>query len=131
MNGLRPLPHLALWRWLGRLALAAIVVVCLVPMPPSPIPIEGSDKLEHALGWFLVTLWYAQLAAVPRALLARACGFLALGAAIELAQSLTWWRSADPWDLAANAAGVALGIVIGSTPARGILARLDRARLNR
>lgn len=126
MNGLRPLPHLALWRWLGRLALAATVVVCLVPMPKPVIPVEGGDKFEHALGWLLITLWYAQLAAVPRALLARACGFLALGAAIELAQSLTTWRSADPWDLAANAAGVATGVAIGLSPLRGILARLDR-----
>jgi VanZ family protein len=128
VNGLRPLPHLALWRWLGRLALAATVVVCLVPMPKSPIPIEGGDKLEHALGWFAITIWYAQLAAVPRALLARACGFLALGAAIELAQSLTSWRSADPWDLVANAAGVAVGVAVGLTPAAGLLSRLDRLR---
>lgn len=128
MKGLRPLPHLTLWRWLGRAWLFATIVVCLVPMPKSPIPIEGSDKLEHALGWFAITIWYAQLAAVPRALLARACGFLALGAALELAQSLTTWRSADPWDLVANAAGVAAGLVIGMTPAAGILARLDRPR---
>lgn len=125
-DGLRPLPHLRLWRWLGRLALIVTVVVCLVPMPKSPIPIEGSDKLEHALGWLLITLWYAQLTADVRALLARAAGFLALGAAIELAQSLTTWRSADPWDLLANAAGVATGVLLGLSPARGILARLDR-----
>jgi VanZ family protein len=125
-DGLRPLPHLRLWRWLGRLALIAAVVVCLLPMPKSPIPIEGSDKLEHALGWLLITLWYAQLTADARALLARAAGFLALGAAIELAQSLTTWRSADPWDLLANAAGVAAGVLLGLSPARGILARLDR-----
>ncbi len=124
--GLRPLPHLQLWRWLGRLALAITVVVCLVPMPKSPIPLEGSDKLEHALGWLLITLWYAQLTADTRALLARAAGFLALGAGIELAQSLTTWRSADPWDLLANAAGVATGVLIGMSPLRGILARLDR-----
>jgi VanZ family protein len=126
VNGLRPLPHLTLWRWLGRAWLLAAVVVCLVPMPKSPIPIEGGDKLEHALGWFAITIWYAQLTAVPRALVARACGFLALGAAIELAQSLTTWRSADPWDLVANAAGVAMGVAIGLSPARGILARIDR-----
>jgi VanZ family protein len=124
--GLRPLPHLRLWRWLGRLALITTVVVCLVPMPKSPIPVEGGDKLEHALGWLLITLWYAQLTADARALLARAAGFLALGAAIELAQSLTTWRSADPWDLLANAAGVATGVLLGLSPARGILARLDR-----
>jgi VanZ family protein len=128
VSGLRALPRLALWRWLGRLALLLTVVVCLVPMPKSPIPIEGSDKLEHAFGWLLITLWYAQLAARPRALLARACGFVALGAAIELAQSLTWWRSADPWDLAANLAGVATGVLLGLTPLRGLLARLDRPR---
>jgi VanZ family protein len=128
VSGLRALPRIALWRGLGRLALLLAVVVCLVPMPKSPLSIEGGDKLEHALGWLLITLWYAQLAVRPRALFARACGFVALGAAIELAQSLTWWRSADPWDLAANMAGVATGVLLGLTPLRGLLARIDRPR---
>jgi VanZ family protein len=126
VSGLRPLPHLALWRWLGRLALAATVVVCLIPLPKSPIHVEGGDKLEHALGWLLITLWYAQLTVTHRALLARACGFVALGAAIELAQSLTGWRSADPADLVANFVGVATGVALGLTPLRAVLARWDR-----
>lgn len=126
MNGLRELPHLALWRALGMLALVATVIVCLIPMPRSPIHVEGGDKLEHALGWLLITLWYAQLTATRRALLARAFGFVAMGAAIELAQSLTWWRSADPADLVANVAGVAAGVALGLTPLRGVLARWDK-----
>ena len=126
MKGLRELPHLRWWLLLGRLWLLATVVVCLVPLPPSPIPIEGSDKLEHALGWMLITLWYAQLTRSPKALLARACGFVALGAAIELAQSLTTWRSADLADLLANLVGVILGVAIGLSPIGGILERLDR-----
>jgi VanZ family protein len=128
VSGLRRLPRIELWRRFGRLALAATVVVCLLPMPRSPLPVEGADKIEHALGWFAITLWYAQLAAGPRALLARACGFVALGAAIELAQSLTPWRSADPWDLVANVAGIAAGAALGLTPLGGVLARIDRPR---
>jgi VanZ family protein len=126
VKGLRELPHLRWWLLLGRLWLLATVVICLVPMPRSPIPIEGSDKLEHALGWLLITLWYAQLTRTRQALLARACGFVALGAAIELAQSLTTWRSADAADLLANLVGVILGVALGLSPLGGVLARLDR-----
>lgn len=126
MNGLRDLPHLRWWLLLGRLGLLATVVICLVPMPPSPVPVDGGDKLQHALGWMLITLWYAQLTSNPRALLARACAFVALGAAIELAQALTNWRSGDLADLLANVVGVVIGVAIGMSPARGMLGRLDR-----
>lgn len=126
MKQLRALPHLRLWQWLGRLWLAATVVVCLIPMPRPPIHVEDGDKYEHVLGWLLITLWYAQLTASWRALLARACGFLALGGFIELAQSLTTWRSADFADLIANAAGIGLGLVLASTPLSRLLERLDR-----
>lgn len=126
VKGLRDLPHLNWWLLLGRLWLLATVVICLVPLPRSPFPVEGSDKLEHALGWLLITLWFAQLTGSPQALLARACGFVALGAAIELAQSLTTWRSADLADLVANMLGVILGVAIGLSPAGRILQRLDR-----
>ena len=126
MSGLRGLPHLRWWLLLGRLWPLGTVIVCLIPMPRSPFPVEGGDKFEHALGWLLITLWYAQLTRSARDLLARACGFIALGAAIELAQSLTTWRSADAADLLANALGVAAGVAIGLSPLGRVLERLDR-----
>lgn len=124
MKAFRDLEHLARWRLLGALAIVAIVILCLVPVPRPPLP-AGSDKIEHALAWLLITLWYAQLMATPRALLARACGFIALGALIEVAQSLTWWRTADPVDVVANMVGVAIGTGFGLTSLGRMLMRFD------
>ena len=126
-DGLRALPNLRWWLLLARAALLLTVLVCLLPLPESPIHLDGGDKLGHTLGWLGITLWYAQLTTTARALLARACAFVALGAGIELAQSLTHWRSADLFDLLANTAGVAAGVLLGLTRLRDLLAHLDRA----
>jgi hypothetical protein len=127
-RGLRDLPNLWLWLGLGRAALLLTLIVCLVPMPGPILPVEGGDKYEHAIGWFLIALWYAQLTATPRALLARGCGFIAMGASIELLQAQTQYRSGDLLDLSANIAGIVAGVLLGLTPLRNVLATLDRRR---
>ena len=131
----RPLRHLSRWLWLGRLGIAVIVVGSLVPMPDVPSPIEHGDKLEHLLGYFGITAWYAQLVPDRRRLALYALGFLALGVAIELLQGLTSWRSADWNDLAADAVGVAAGWAVALTPLRRALSwyegRTTRAHTGR
>jgi VanZ family protein len=123
-----PLPHLHWWLRVGRLGLAAVVVLSLVPSPEIAVSVEGLDKLEHGLVWLAATTWYAQLLASRRRLALYAIGFLALGCAIELAQGLTPWRSADWRDLVADAIGVGLGYALAFTPVRRVLSRVDRSR---
>ncbi len=122
----RPLRHLRRWLWCGRLGIVAIVVLSLVPMPDMPSPVEHSDKLEHLLGYFGLTAWYAQLVAHRGRLALYALGYVALGIAIELAQGLTSWRSADWHDLGADAVGIAAGYALAFTPLRHLLERFER-----
>ena len=122
----RPLRHLSRWLWLGRLGIAVIVVGSLIPMPDVPSPIEHGDKLEHLLGYFGITAWYAQLVPDRGRLALYALAFLALGMAIELLQGLTSWRSADWNDLVADAIGVAAGWLLALTPLRHVLARFEQ-----
>jgi VanZ family protein len=122
------LRHARTWRLLARLGLVATLLVSLAPLPDLGVRVEHGDKYEHLVWYFALTLWYAQLVAPRRALAWRALGLFALGAAIEALQGLTAWRSADWRDLVANAAGIAIGLALGLTPARDWLARLEARR---
>ena len=121
----RKLRHLPLWLWLGRAAIAVVIMLSLLPAPALRFVPPGSDKLEHMLAYLALTLWYSQLCADRRALAWRALGLLALGGAIELGQALTPYRTAEWGDLAANAAGVGLGFLLGLGRAGNWLERLD------
>lgn len=116
-----------LWTAIGRTGIALAIVLSLVPMPAPPLPIPEGDKLGHFLTWFALTAWYAQLAGSTRELALRALGFAALGAALEMLQSLTGWRHGnDPYDMLANAAGALAGFALGVTPARRALQRFEQ-----
>jgi len=127
---LRPFRRPVLWVGLWLAAIAATIVVCLLPPPPMAVP-HGFDKVEHVLGYAALSVGAVWLFAGMRGQCRAAAGLVALGVALEWAQgALTATRMADPADALANAAGVLLGLAVSATPAAGWLARLD-ARLAR
>lgn len=113
------------WRAIGWLLLAAIVAGSLLPLGEG-VPLEGLDKLEHVIGYALLMYWFGALhAAAQRPWFAVA--FVVLGAALELAQGATGWRDADPLDLVADAAGVALGWLIAHRLGVAVFRHVERA----
>lgn len=125
---LRPFRFPWLWVGLWLVAILATVVVCLLPPPPVAVP-RNVDKVEHVLGYAVLSIGAVWLFAGMRGQCRAAAGLVALGVALEWAQgALTTTRLADPADALANAAGVLLGLVVASTPAATWLQRLD-ARL--
>ena len=105
------------WRVGFWLAVVAGIVLALWPQPASQEPwFEGADKVEHALSFALLLL--IGLRAGYRNALALAIGLLALGGAIELAQSFTVTRSAEWFDWLADALGITLGWVVAWLGAR-------------
>lgn len=116
-----------LWRAIGWLGVAMIVALSLMPVPDLQMHVRDGDKLGHVAAYFAITFWFAQLAASRRALALRAAGFLALGAAMEVAQGYTSWRAGnDPWDMLANGIGVVAATALALTPARRLLAGFER-----
>ena len=125
-------PHLAglsprAWRllWLGGLVLvAAVVVVCL--LPSRNLPSTGiSDKLEHALAFAALALWFGGLAA-RRDHLFVLLALVALGGGIEIAQGLMGLgRMADVRDLLADLLGAVAGLLLALTPLGRWPAMLD------
>ena len=99
------------WRAALGLALLAVAWLAFDPAPP-PAADTGWDKANHVLA-FAVLAWLASLAAWPhpRHRLAVAAGLLAYGVLIEAVQSQLPARSAEWADLAADAVGIACGLL--------------------
>lgn len=123
---LKPFRRPRLWLGLWWLAIAVVVVVCLVPAPDLPTVPDNADKLEHLLAFALLAAAAAQLFTTRRALLLAGCGLVLLGIAIECAQgAFTSTRSMDAWDAVADALGVLIGLATIWSPWRNLLLRLD------
>lgn len=125
MSGIKPLRWPRLWLGLWLLAIAVLVVVCLIPLhglPPLP---DNSDKVEHLAGYFALAAAAVQLFG-GRALLLAGGGLVLLGIGVEFAQGMTAYRSPDAYDALANTVGVLLGMVTALTPWRDVLLRLEK-----
>lgn len=118
-------------RWLtaGWVMVVAVVLLSLTPNLPLKVSVSNIDKLEHALAYGVLMAWFGGLS--PRAAHGWvALGLLALGAVIEVAQGLSGYRSADHWDLLADAIGIAFGWLLARHAAREGFAWAER-RLGR
>lgn len=120
---IKPLRRPRVWMALWALAVLVVIVACLIPPPPIPLP-ENGDKGEHFLAYFILAGSAVQLFRRGRPLLWVALGLVLMGIGIEFAQgALTSNRSADPMDAIANTIGVLAGMGIALTPLRDILLR--------
>lgn len=86
---------------------------------------QGFDKVEHFATYLFLAVWFTGLYRRPRYWVV-AAGLLALGVAMEAAQfAMQAGRTADPYDMAANGAGVVLGVLVASFATGGWAQRLE------
>jgi len=109
------------WRYLFWPAVLAVLVLSLIPPEPY-VPTTGWDKANHMLAF--AVLMVAGWRAYPRRPWLVWLGLLAFGGLIEILQSLTPYRSAEGWDLLADAIGLLAGCLLHWPVARVL--RLDR-----
>ncbi|AWB79907.1 MULTISPECIES: membrane protein [Stenotrophomonas] len=120
---IKPLRRPRLWTALWFSAVLLVIVVCLIPPPPIPLP-ENGDKGEHFLAYFILAGSAVQLFRRGRPLLWVGVGLVLMGIGIEFAQgALTDDRMADPMDALANTIGVLAGLATALTPLRDLLLR--------
>lgn len=113
--------------WLTRaaFAIALALVVWQSLVPPDAIVVSGpSDKVLHFGGYAVLGL-LAALSRFPVPALVAWLGVSLVGAAVELLQALTPQRAFELQDILADAAGAAVGVLIGALALR-LLDRLRR-----
>ncbi len=119
----------ALWLSIWFAMIAAVAVGSLMPAQDLPPLFPQADKLEHLLGYGILSGWGALLYARTSSLVRVAIGLIAYGIAIEIAQALfTTSRQAEVLDAVADAIGVAIGILVVRGRLAEFLVRLE-ARL--
>jgi VanZ family protein len=114
-----------LWRALGWLLVALVVVLSLTPKAPAILEVPGSDKVNHFLAYLVLMLWFSQLSRQPRRQFWIGVGLVALGVCLELVQELLEYRSAAVLDGLMNGCGVLAGRVLVETRLGNSLAFLD------
>lgn len=104
-----------LWILGGICLVIAIAVLSL--MPGNQLPEVGLwDKFQHILAYVALAFWFGGIT-TRRCHAWIAAGLMAFGALIELLQGrMGWGRQADLFDLGANAAGIAAGLLLTLTP---------------
>ena len=103
--------------------LAVGIVLALAKLPPIPLDISYTDKIEHAVAFSLMMLYAGML--FPRDRGWAALGLLIYGIKIEMLQLLVPWRSAEWMDIGADACGIGLGWLLLLTPAQRLLSSVD------
>ena len=131
MTAHRPLRFTKIWRAIGWLMLAVVAIAMALPAPQVDLNVEQGDKWVHLMAFAVVAVWWTQLYRPSPTLARCAFGLLLFAAGTELMQAAIPWRSADPIDLLADAAGIALGMLVSLTPAAGALGWVERRILAR
>jgi len=114
------------WIWLTGSAVLVLGVIwgSLQVSVDLPVP-SGFDKVEHVGSYLILAVWFTGM--YPRARYwAIALALLLLGASMEIGQYLMHLgRTADIYDMAANAVGVALGMLLAIVATGGWTRKVD------
>lgn len=113
-----PLRYAARWRMAGLFLLAVVLLASMMPMfwlfPERQDFVSWFvhvDKWMHGMAFVVLAVWFAGQYQ-RRSYWRIALGLLAFGMFIEACQRMVTYRSADWLDIAADAAGIAVGLAI-------------------
>ena len=118
------------WLVLGWLWVATVFYLSLMPDPPEPVSFDGVDKLEHALAYTLLMLWFCQTYVAIHVRIFLFIAFVVMGAGIEILQGLSGYRYFEYADMLANTTGVLVGFGLAQTRMGCILMKLERNAKN-
>jgi VanZ family protein len=116
-----------LWLLIGYALVAVIVYLSLTSSPLDlNLGFKNQDKLYHATAYFSLMFWFSQIyhKKYQRGLLV--LSFVLLGLLMEYLQSFSPYRTADIFDMVANATGVLLAFVVTLGRLRSILVVIER-----
>jgi VanZ family protein len=98
------------WALGGWGLIVTVIMLSLLPVPSLKLSfiLIDLDKVEHALTYATLTLWFAQI--YPRCTWAGiGLKLLTLGVILEFLQGMTTYRTFSFWDMGANTLGILIG----------------------
>jgi VanZ family protein len=122
-----PLRYPRVWLTLGWLLVLGVIVGSLLPGPIiREITPAISDKLMHFGAYFGLMAWFAGLYPRSRHMLV-AVALVALGTVLDILQgTATRTRSFEPLDIAADAVGIVVALVLSAWLLEGWCLRVER-----
>ena len=118
------------WFWLlvGYTLLGLVIYLSVTSQPIElDLGFPYQDKFSHALAYFVLTGWFAQVYHVQWQLMVHAMLFIVLGILMEYVQSFDPVRMAEAADMLANITGVLAAVVLSrKTSFRLFLKRAER-----
>ena len=122
-----PLRFPRLWLVLGWLFVILALLVCLAPASAPGLGglFAVNDKVEHAAGYMVLTLWFAGM--YPRSRYAWiAIALFSMGVVVEILQGwMSVGRNRDALDVLANSTGIAIGLSLALTVMDGWAQRIE------
>jgi len=115
--------------WLA-IGYALVMLVVYMSLSSDPISFEtdfpNQDKFFHALAYFGLMSWFAQIYHDKFQRNMIALVFIFMGVALEYLQGFDPNRYFEFADMLANSVGVALGMVVALTSAKNILVKIEQ-----
>jgi len=109
------LKYRSAWLAGGWSLVAAIFYLSLTPHPLEPLSFQNVDKLEHAIAYGSLGLWFFQLYPSFRSRVIAVSLLIGMGIGIEYLQRWTGYRQFDVWDMVSNSIGVLSGLLLVRT----------------
>ena len=126
---MQPLRFPWVWWALGWLLIATVIVGSLLPGNLAPhFPVR--DKVVHAATYLVLMIWFSGLYRRDRHWLI-ALSLLLLGFALDVAQGASPGRFFDLKDVAANAGGILLGLLLARYVFEGWCRRIEQLLFTR
>lgn len=114
-----------LWLIIGWLLVLLVIVLSLAPVSIE-VPVGQGDKLNHAVAYATLMLWFSNIYELPVRRGMLAIGFVVLGIALEFAQGWTGYRTFELADMAADTFGVAAGWALAPPRLPNFLQRIEK-----
>lgn len=122
------LRYFKLWLAIGYALMAFIIYMSLTSEPVEiELDLPYQDKFFHALAYFSLMGWFAQIFHVQSQRVAFAIAFILMGAILEYMQSFDPARYYETEDMIANTLGVAIAVLMAKRTAfRLLLVKFER-----
>ncbi len=114
-----PLQHPAFWRGLSLMMLVVVLFGALSPAiwfgnkADALSFIKHADKWVHGVTFFVLAVWFSGLVE-RRSYWLVGVGLVVFGALLEFFQLYVRYRMADHFDIAANTAGIIVGLTVAT-----------------